>query len=71
MKQLLNLLFDNYTLTEQEAYEVMIHISESKFSDIELSSFLTTFNMRNITLAEITGFRKALLDLCSLSLIHI
>ena len=65
MKQLLNLLFDNYTLTEQEAYEVMIHISESKFSDIELSSFLTTFNMRNITLAEITGFRKALLDLCS------
>lgn len=64
MKKLLNLLFENYTLSEEEAYQIMVDISESKYSDIEIASFLTVFNMRNITLPELKGYRRALLDLC-------
>ena len=64
MKKLLNLLFENYTLTEQEAYHIMVEISEDKYSQVELASFLTVFNMRNITLDELKGYRRALLDLC-------
>ncbi|MBS7334350.1 MAG: anthranilate phosphoribosyltransferase [Weeksellaceae bacterium] len=64
MKKLLNQLFENYTLNEDEAYQIMVDISESKYSDIELASFLTVFNMRNITLDELKGYRRALLDLC-------
>jgi len=64
MKKLLNQLFENYTLNENEAYQIMVDISESKYSDIELASFLTVFNMRNITLEELKGYRRALLDLC-------
>jgi len=64
MKKLLNQLFENYTLNEEEAYQIMVDISESKYSDIELASFLTVFNMRNITLDELKGYRRALLDLC-------
>ncbi|GGE94767.1 anthranilate phosphoribosyltransferase [Chishuiella changwenlii] len=64
MRKLLNLLFENYTLTEDEAYKIMVEISEEKYSPIELASFLTIFNMRNITLDELKGYRRALLDLC-------
>ncbi|WP_312922982.1 anthranilate phosphoribosyltransferase [Empedobacter brevis] len=64
MKKLLNLLFENYTLSEEEAYQIMVEISEEKYSTIELASFLTIFNMRNITLDELKGYRRALLDLC-------
>lgn len=64
MKGLLNQLYENHTLSEQEAYAIMVEISEAKFSDVELASFLTVFNMRNITLEELKGYRRALLDLC-------
>lgn len=64
MKKLLNLLFENYTLSEEEAYKIMVEISEEKYSEVELASFLTIFNMRNITLDELKGYRRALLDLC-------
>ena len=64
MRKLLNLLFENYTLSEEEAYQIMVEISEEKYSDVELASFLTVFNMRNITLDELKGYRRALLDLC-------
>ena len=63
MKKLLNLLFENYTLSEEEAYQIMVEISEEKYSDVEIASFLTIFNMRNITLDELKGYRRALLDL--------
>ena len=42
----------------------MVEISEEKYSAVELASFLTVFNMRNITLNELKGYRKALLELC-------
>lgn len=64
MRKLLNLLFENYTLSEDEAYKIMVEISEEKYSPLELASFLTIFNMRNITLDELKGYRRALLDLC-------
>ena len=51
-------------MSEAEAYQIMVDISESKYSDVELASFLTVFNMRNLTLDELKGYRRALLDLC-------
>jgi len=64
MRKLLNLLFENYTLTEEEAYKIMVEISEEKYSQVELASFLTIFNMRNITLDELKGYQPIIFYLC-------
>jgi anthranilate phosphoribosyltransferase len=64
MKVLLNRLFDYQTLTSQEAYDTLKVMGEGKFNTVQISAFLTVFQMRSITVDELTGFRDALLDLC-------
>jgi len=64
MKILLNRLFDFQTLTKQEAYDILIVMGEGKLNPAQMSAFLTVFQMRSITVNELTGFRDALLDLC-------
>jgi anthranilate phosphoribosyltransferase len=64
MKDILNHLYKGNTLDRQGAKEIMTQIGQNVFSDIEISSFLTVFLMREITSGELAGFRDALLDLC-------
>ena len=64
MKELLHHLFEHNTLSRQEAYQVLLDISDGKFNEHELSSFMTVFLMRTITLPELLGFRDALLARC-------
>lgn len=64
MKELLNLLFKHHTLSAEDAENILKSIAEGKFDPIQVSAFLSVFNMRGITLPELEGFRKALLDLC-------
>lgn len=43
---------------------MLVNISTGIYSDAEIASFTTVFLMRSITIAELTGFRDALLELC-------
>lgn len=64
MKDILNSLYKGKTLERQVARDIMTRIGQNLFSDIEISSFLTVFLMREITSDELAGFRDALLELC-------
>ncbi|MDP2337935.1 MAG: anthranilate phosphoribosyltransferase [Bacteroidota bacterium] len=64
MKDTLNHLFAGNSLTKAEAHQVLVRIAEGQFSEAEIASFLTVFQMRRIKAEELAGFRQALLELC-------
>ena len=64
MKHLLNKLFDQQPLTQAEAREAMLALGQGAVNPAETAAFLTVYRMRPITVAELGGFRAALLDLC-------
>ncbi len=63
MKNILEKLFKQYKLSAIEAEEILKDITTGKYSNEQIASFLTVFNMRPIAVDELKGFRKALLDL--------
>lgn len=64
MREILQLLFAHQTLSQKQAYEVIIRLSEGDYNEHELAAFMTVYLMRSITIDELQGFRSALLDLC-------
>lgn len=64
MKAILNQLFEHQKLSEQQAYEVLTKIGNGGYNTSQIASFLTVYLMRNISVEELRGFQKALLDLC-------
>jgi anthranilate phosphoribosyltransferase len=64
MKHILNRLINQESISTEEARDVLVNISEGKYNQSQIASFLTVYMMRNITLEELQGFRDALLDLC-------
>jgi anthranilate phosphoribosyltransferase len=64
MREILNHLFEHKTLSRHEAREILTNIAQAKYSDSEISAFLTIYLMRSITVEELSGFRDALLELC-------
>lgn len=65
MKKILDRLFHQQVLSENEAKVILGEISEGMYNPYEISAFLTVFKMRNITVAELTGFRNCLLERCN------
>ena len=63
MKKILNYLFEYKTLGREQAKELLLQLSEGKFSDAEISSLITVYLMRSVTIEELQGFRDALLEL--------
>jgi anthranilate phosphoribosyltransferase len=63
MKKILQILFEYKTLTREQAREVLSNISRGQYNDSEITSFITVFLMRSITIEELQGFRDALLEL--------
>ena len=63
MKQILQYLFNHNTLSKAEAKAILTEIAQNKFNENEVTSFVTVFLMRSITLEELEGFREALLNL--------
>ena len=63
MKQILKILFEYKTLSREQAREVLSNISRGQYNESEITAFITVFLMRSITIAELQGFRDALLDL--------
>lgn len=64
MKEILNRLINQESITSREAKNVLVNISEGKYNQSQIASFLTVYMMRSITLEELRGFRDALLELC-------
>jgi len=64
MKNTLNRLFNHETLTREAAKTMLINISNEEYNPVQVASFMTVYQMRDISLAELQGFRDALLELC-------
>ncbi|MET1054426.1 MAG: anthranilate phosphoribosyltransferase [Pedobacter sp.] len=64
MKKILNHLFENKSFTRSESQRILTAIASGEFNNSQIAAFITAFGMRNITVAELQGFRDAMLDLC-------
>ncbi|MEO7961059.1 MAG: anthranilate phosphoribosyltransferase [Ginsengibacter sp.] len=64
MKKILQFLFEHKSLDRQTAKEVLVNISKGIHSETEITSFITVYLMRSITIPELQGFRDALMELC-------
>ena len=64
MKEILQRLTSHLTLEREEARNILIRIASGEYNNSQVSSFLTVYMMRMITVHELAGFRDALLDLC-------
>ncbi len=64
MKDILNRLTNHEELTSAEAAEVLTNITQEKYNAAQIASFMTTFQMRGISVDELSGFRSALMELC-------
>jgi anthranilate phosphoribosyltransferase len=65
MKDILNYLYLHKTLNRDEAKMVLTNIAKDKYNHSQIASFLSVYMMRNITIEELSGFREALLELCT------
>ena len=63
MKKILNYLFEYKTLSRKKAREVLVQVSEGRFSEAEIASLITVYLMRSITIEELQGFKDALMEL--------
>lgn len=64
MKTVLNELIDHQSLTKASAHQVLMELASGKYNPSQMSSFMTVYMMRNITVEELQGFRDAMLELC-------
>lgn len=64
MKNILEKLFERKTLSRQEAFEVLYDLGKGAYNEHAITAFMTVFLMRSITIAELHGFRDALMELC-------
>jgi len=64
MKKVLQLLFEHKTLSREQAKDVLLSIGKGIYNEHEITSFMTVYLMRSITIEELQGFRDALLELC-------
>ncbi len=65
MKDTLQYLFDHKTLGKEEAKLILRNMAEGKYNDAEIAAFISVYLMRSITVEELSGFRDALLELCT------
>lgn len=63
MQKILNQLFEHRRLSQSQAREVLINISEEKYNPSQVAAFISVYLMRSIAVEELTGFREALLEL--------
>ena len=64
MKDILIKLFAHRTLTREDAKNILLEISSGKHNHSLVTSFLTVYMIRNITVEELEGFKDALIELC-------
>ena len=64
MKEILQKLIAHKTLTIQEATETMLRIGNGQCNEVQITAFITTYLLRQITIDELIGFKNALLQMC-------
>ena len=62
MKTILTRLFNHEELTAEESRQILLNISRGMYPEAQIAALLTVFQMRGITVDELTGFRKALME---------
>lgn len=62
MKAILTRLFSHEELTSEETKQIMLNITRQQYPDAQIAALLTAFQMRGITVDELTGFREALME---------
>lgn len=63
MKKILQYLFEHQTLSREQAMDTLVNIGKGVYNEHEVTAFMTVYLMRSITIAELQGFRDALLSL--------
>ncbi|MDQ3047899.1 MAG: anthranilate phosphoribosyltransferase [Bacteroidota bacterium] len=64
MKEVLNTLFEYKTLSQDQAREVLVNIASERYNNSQVAAFMSVYLMRSITVAELSGFRDAMMELC-------
>lgn len=64
MKEILQRLFHHEELSSEETRCLMLDIAAGKYKDEQIAALLAAFQMRNITIDELLGFRSALMETC-------
>ncbi|MEM9143915.1 MAG: anthranilate phosphoribosyltransferase [Bacteroidota bacterium] len=64
MKDILNKLINHDILSKADAKMVLVNMAKGEYNTSQIAAFLTVYMMRSITIAELEGFRDALLELC-------
>lgn len=62
MKTILTRLFNHEELTAEESRQILLNISRGMYPEVQIAALLTVFQMRGITVDELTGFREALME---------
>lgn len=60
MKQILTRLIENETLSREETRNLMLDITRGKYTDVQITAFLTSLLMRGIQVDELLGLRDGL-----------
>ncbi|MBP6230360.1 MAG: anthranilate phosphoribosyltransferase [Paludibacteraceae bacterium] len=63
MKHILTRLFEQQSLSREEAAIVLTNIGNGMYNESQIAAFISVFLMRNITIEELIGFREAMLQL--------
>ena len=63
MKGILEKLFEHQYLSREDARSLLRNIAEGKYNEAQISSLITVFLMRSISIDELMGFREALLEM--------
>lgn len=64
MKTTFEMLCQGHNLSENEAYQLLQAIYKGKLNSSQITAIMAFYIARPITVNELTGFRKALLDVC-------
>ncbi|MDC0357402.1 anthranilate phosphoribosyltransferase [Oligoflexia bacterium] len=64
MKEMLEYLFDNQTLSKVDAKSILKEIATGLYNNSQMAAFLSVFRLRGLTVDELDGFRAAMLELC-------
>ena len=64
MQALLNRLYEHDTLSREEARQLLLAITYRRHHPLQVAALTAVYNMRPISMAELQGFRDALLELC-------
>jgi len=64
MREILTRLLEHRKLTQKEAKEALLFVGSGAADPVHISTFLTVYMMRSISVDELAGFRDALLELC-------